>query len=65
MSPHQKISVLYYMLLDYDEDAANPRLQIAETFARRTGLPRKYQIFMKGLWYMDRLRLNVSAALVG
>jgi hypothetical protein len=58
MSPQQKLSVLYYLLLDYD-DSLGPRSQIAEKLASKTGLPAKYQILMKGLWHMDRLQFSV------
>lgn len=63
MAIHHKLSVLYYLLLDHD-DGLSPRSQIAENFARQTGVPKKYQIFMKGLWYMDRVQFNVSVYLV-
>jgi len=59
--PHQKLSVLYYLLLDYDE-GLSPRSQLAESFARQAGLPKSYQILIKGLWYMDRLQFQVGPA---
>jgi len=64
MNPHQKLSVLYYLLLDCD-DAIGPRSQMADTFARQTGLPKKYQILMTGLWYLDHLQFNVSRGDIG
>ncbi len=60
MSAHHKRSLLYYLLLDYD-DGLGVRSQLADTFARQTGLPKKYQIFMKGLWYMDHRQFHVRS----
>ncbi|KAK0625311.1 nuclear pore complex assembly-domain-containing protein [Bombardia bombarda] len=53
VSSHHKLSVLYYMLLDYD-DVRGARSQLAESLAQESGLPAKYQILMRGLWHMDR-----------
>ncbi|KAK3347457.1 nuclear pore complex assembly-domain-containing protein [Neurospora tetraspora] len=53
VSSHHKISVLYYLLLDHD-DIHPGRSQWADGFAEETGLPKKYQILMRGLWHMDR-----------
>ncbi|KAI9147562.1 Protein ELYS [Paramyrothecium foliicola] len=52
MSMHHKLSLFYYILLDFP--AANDRSTPSETFAVESGVPLNYQIFMKGLWYMDR-----------
>ncbi|KAK3346728.1 nuclear pore complex assembly-domain-containing protein [Lasiosphaeria hispida] len=52
-SSHHKLSVLYYLLLDYD-DVRGARSQLAEALAEESALPRKYQILMRGLWHMDR-----------
>jgi hypothetical protein len=55
IATHHKLSVLYYLLLDVDDlTPGNKEPSKAEKFASRSGLPTKYQIFMKGLWYMDR-----------
>ena len=35
------------------------RSQVADAFARQTGLPKTYEILMTGLWYMDHLQFNV------
>lgn len=59
LSPHHKLSILYYLLLDHD-GVSDPRSQLAEPFAASSGLPRKYQILMKGLWHMDRQQFKVS-----
>jgi len=61
MGPHQKLSVLYYLLLDFDE-GLSPRSQLADNFARHAGLPKNFQILIKGLWYMDRLQFQVRPA---
>lgn len=58
MSTHHKLSALYYLLLDHD-DALGPRMIMTEKFALRTGMPKRYQIFMRGLWHMDRLQFQV------
>ncbi|KAI1499107.1 nuclear pore complex assembly-domain-containing protein [Biscogniauxia marginata] len=47
---HHKLSLIYYLLLDLDALGHDSK---AETFASRAGIPLRYQIFMKGLWYMD------------
>ncbi|UNI17566.1 hypothetical protein JDV02_003896 [Purpureocillium takamizusanense] len=52
MSMHHKQSLLYYILLDFD--GASGRDAVSEAFAMGTGMPGTYQVFMKGLWYMDR-----------
>ncbi|KAK3388522.1 nuclear pore complex assembly-domain-containing protein [Sordaria brevicollis] len=53
VSSHQKLCLLYYLLLDHD-DIHPGRSQWADGFAEEAGLPRKYQILMRGLWHMDR-----------
>lgn len=53
MSPHAKLSVFYYFLLDYDE-LRGAHSQLAEALAEESGLPQNYQILMRGLWHMDR-----------
>ncbi|KOS17469.1 Uncharacterized protein ESCO_002784 [Escovopsis weberi] len=52
MAAHHKFSLLYYVFLDYD--LANSDSLPSEAFAEKSGMPRGYQIFMKGLWHMDR-----------
>ncbi|KAH7159623.1 nuclear pore complex assembly-domain-containing protein [Dactylonectria estremocensis] len=52
MSMHYKYSLFYYVLLDFDEAAG--RQGVSETFVEASGMPKKYQIFMKGLWHMDK-----------
>lgn len=53
---HAKISVLFYILLDFD--APTGRRELSEAFAQATNLPQKYIIFMKGLWHMDHLEFS-------
>lgn len=55
---HHKISVLYYILLDFD--APTGRRVHSTAFEENSFLPQKYQIYMKGLWHLDRLDLEVS-----
>lgn len=55
---HHKISVLYYILLDFD--APTGRRLHSTAFEENSFLPQKYQIYMKGLWHLDRLELEVS-----
>jgi len=57
MSMQHRLSIFYYILLDYD--TVNGRSQYSEIFASNSGVPKKYQIFMKGLWYMDRQQFPV------
>jgi hypothetical protein len=52
MSLHHKYSLLYYVLLDFDESDA--RTLASDTFATASGTPKNYQILMKGLWYLDQ-----------
>jgi hypothetical protein len=64
LSAHHKLSILYYLLLDHDSVAGSRAQQLAEQFATTSGLPRKYQILMKGLWYMDHQQFTVSAGML-
>ena len=60
MSSHHKLSVFFYLLLDFDEGLGlQGRSSAAESFATRSGVPTKYQIFMRGLWDMDRHQFQV------
>ncbi|KAH7322648.1 nuclear pore complex assembly-domain-containing protein [Stachybotrys elegans] len=52
MSTHHKLSLFYYVLLDFD--TVNSRLLPSEKFSSQFGLPMSYYTFMKGLWHMDR-----------
>lgn len=56
---HAKYSVLYYVLLDTGSDD-----QVADKFAERVVLPKKNQIFMQGLWHMDRREFEVCTAML-
>ncbi|KAK4131436.1 hypothetical protein BT67DRAFT_155632 [Trichocladium antarcticum] len=53
VSAHAKLSVLYYLLLDYDE-LRGARSSLADSLAEESDLPQNYQILMRGLWHMDR-----------
>jgi hypothetical protein len=55
---HQKQSLLFYLLKDYDEEAAN-------AFQQKVHLPKKYWIAIQGLWQMDRLQYQVRRLLSG
>ncbi|CAK7210274.1 hypothetical protein SBRCBS47491_000721 [Sporothrix bragantina] len=59
MTTHHKLSALYYLLLDHD-DGLSARSKISDNFAIQTGMPKRYQIFMSGLWHMDRLQFAVA-----
>ncbi|KAF5262640.1 hypothetical protein FOXYS1_6625 [Fusarium oxysporum] len=52
MSTHHKFSIFYYILLDFDQTSG--RESVSDAFVDASGIPKKYQIFMKGLWYLDR-----------
>jgi len=56
---HHKISVLYYLLLEFDFPTG--RRDYSTAFEQRSFLPQKYQIYMKGLWHMDRREYEVRA----
>lgn len=58
-SAHHKLSVFYYLLLDYDL-VRGMKSQLAEEFAASSGLPGKYELLMRGLWHMDRKEFKVS-----
>ncbi|OAA57761.1 hypothetical protein ISF_07002 [Cordyceps fumosorosea ARSEF 2679] len=53
MPTHHKLSLFYYILLDFDGPNGPP--YISQDFITASGLPANYQIFMQGLWYMDQL----------
>lgn len=55
---HVKISVIFYILLDFD--APTGRRVLSTEFEKVTNLPHKYSIFMKGLWHMDRLEFDMA-----
>ncbi|KAJ4292967.1 hypothetical protein N0V88_005631 [Collariella sp. IMI 366227] len=52
-SSHAKLSILFYLLLDYDS-LRGARSNLASSLASESGLPPNYQILMRGLWHMDR-----------
>ncbi|KAL0936775.1 nuclear pore assembly complex assembly domain-containing protein [Colletotrichum truncatum] len=51
MSTHHRLSIFYYILLDFDTNQS--RAQPSSKFAIASGVPKSYQIFMKGLWLLD------------
>lgn len=59
MSVPHKLSVFYYILLDFDDLQTPGRTNYAENFAFNFAVPEKYRIFMKGLWLMDRREFSV------
>ena len=58
MSTHHKFSIFYYILLDFDRTSG--RDNVSDAFVDASGMPKKYQIFMKGLWYLDHRDFSVS-----
>ncbi|KAF6816052.1 hypothetical protein CPLU01_13966 [Colletotrichum plurivorum] len=56
MSMHHRLSIFYYILLDFD--ASQTRPQASSQFATASGVPKSYQIFMKGLWLLDHLQFE-------
>lgn len=54
---HHKLSVVYYLLLDVDDQHGSTR---AEAFAQRASLPTSFKIFIKGLWLMDAQQFQVA-----
>ncbi|RQM08312.1 hypothetical protein DH86_00003811 [Scytalidium sp. 3C] len=55
---HHKISVLYYILLDFD--SLTSRREYSAHFEQSSYLPQKYQIYMQGLWFLDRLNFELA-----
>lgn len=55
---HHKHSLVYYILKDLKLRNRDP-----ETFATRVYLPERYRIFIDGIWYLDRLVLEVGRLL--
>ncbi|OHF02111.1 fungal specific transcription factor, partial [Colletotrichum orchidophilum] len=51
MSTHHRLSIFYYILLDFD--TSQTRSHASSKFAVTSGVPKNYQIFMKGLWLLD------------
>jgi hypothetical protein len=60
MSTHHKFSIFYYILLDFDRTSG--RDNVSDAFVDASGMPKKYQIFMKGLWYLDHQDFSVRFA---
>ena len=60
---HHKISVLYYLLLDFDY--ATGKRDYSTAFEQYAFLPPKYQKYMKGLWHMDRKEFEVGSPCLG
>lgn len=58
ISVHHRLSIFYYFLLDFDGE--DSRAQISNRFAEVSGVPKTYQIFMKGLWLLDHQQFDVS-----
>lgn len=61
MSLHHKFSLLYYLLLDFDDFSA--RTQASDDFATASSIPKNYQILMKGLWHLDQQEFEVRCSL--
>lgn len=55
---HHKYSIFYYILLDFDQTSEHE--SVSEAFVEASGMPKKYEIFMKGLWYLDRHDFSVG-----
>ena len=51
---HHRQSIIYYILKDLAH-----RGRSAERYAEECFLPGKYQIFLDGIWYFDRLQFEV------
>ncbi|KAI1103367.1 nuclear pore complex assembly-domain-containing protein [Jackrogersella minutella] len=54
---HHKLSIVFYILLDIDDRNGSNQ---AEAYAQRASIPKKYKIFMKGLWHMDALQFDLA-----
>lgn len=58
ISIHHRLSIFYYLLLDFDGQDA--RTQYSTKFAEVSGVPKNYQILMRGLWLLDHQQFEVS-----
>lgn len=58
---HSKLSALYYTLLDFDEPTKGGNYSAA--LEKKSFLPQKYQIFVRGLWYLDCQNYDVCSCL--
>jgi len=48
---HHKLSILFYILIDIDSTTG--RREFSNSFEEMSFLPKKYSIYMKGLWHLD------------
>ncbi|KAF4591852.1 ELYS-domaining containing protein [Ophiocordyceps camponoti-floridani] len=62
MSVQHKQSLIYYILLDFDTESSQS--STSDTFAADAGMPVNYQIFMRGLWLMDRQQFKEALKFV-
>lgn len=53
-----QVLLFYYILLDFDQEPTQ-RALASDEFAAKFGMPVNYQLFMKGLWYLDRKEFSV------
>ncbi|PHH54888.1 Protein ELYS [Ceratocystis fimbriata CBS 114723] len=59
MSVHHRLSIFFYALLDLTPQR-HQAADVAVVFAAKSGLPRRYQTFMRGLYYLDKHQFNRS-----
>ncbi|KKA31079.1 hypothetical protein TD95_004593, partial [Thielaviopsis punctulata] len=52
MSTHHRLSIFFYALLDLTPQRQSNNS--AEIFANKAGLPKRYQTFMRGFYYLDK-----------
>ena len=52
---HHKQSLVYYILKDLPSQP-----QSSVDYAKNSYIPNKYQVFIDGIWYLDRLVFEVS-----
>lgn len=65
IADHLKLSLLFYILLDCSAaQVEKGRGLLEDRIAQKFYLPGSYELFMKGLWYMDRGDFNVSVWLL-
>ncbi|KAL5601427.1 hypothetical protein BROUX41_002586 [Berkeleyomyces rouxiae] len=57
MSVHHRLSILFYALLDLTPQKHQSD-DLAVVFATKSGLPQRYQTFMRGLYYLDKHQFN-------
>ncbi|POS83828.1 hypothetical protein EPUL_002757 [Erysiphe pulchra] len=57
-SDHYKLSVFYYVLLEFDQ--VTKTCESSKALVQKSFLPKKYQTLVKGLWHMDHQEFEIA-----